>query len=59
MHQALSADDVPAVRFGDALMTEANAENRNLLTEVQDDFLADTCFARCAGAWGNADVLWS
>jgi hypothetical protein len=59
MHQALSADDVPAVRFGYALMTEANAENRNLLTEAQNDFLTDTSFAWRAGAWRNADVLWS
>ena len=56
MHQALSADYVSAVRFSNALMTEANAQNGNLLTKEQNDFLADTSFAWRARAWGNADV---
>src|SRR6266480_2537957 len=59
MHEALSADHAAAVRFSDALMTKANAQNGNLLTKTQNDFLTNASFARCAGARGNANVLRS
>jgi hypothetical protein len=31
MHETPRADHTAAVRFGDALMTEANAQDRNVL----------------------------
>jgi hypothetical protein len=59
VHESISSDYAATVGFGDALMTEAYAEKRNLFTEAQDDFLANTSFAWRARAWGNADVVWS
>jgi len=58
MHESGSADHPAAVRFGDALMPETDAQDGNLGPEAQDDFFADARFAWRARAGGNADVLW-
>ena len=57
MHESGSADHLSAVRFGDALMSETDAQDRNLGPESQDDFFADARFARRARSGRNADVL--
>lgn len=57
MHQAGSADHISAVRFGDALMSEANAQDGNFGAEALDDFFADARFARRARPRRNTDML--
>src|SRR4029453_13889167 len=56
MHKIGSTHDFSSVRFGDALMSKADAKNWDLRPKAQDDVLADTRFARCAGSWRDTDT---
>ena len=57
MHEAGSADHLSAIRFGDALMSKANAQDGNFGAEALDDFFADARFARRAWPGRNADLI--
>jgi hypothetical protein len=59
VHEAIRADYISAVHFGNALMTEADAQNRNVAAKAKNNVLADACFARRARARGNTNVPWS
>src|SRR2546429_6927530 len=56
MHETRSRQHFPAVRFRDALVPQTNAEDGNLFAEMDDDFFADTRFARRSWSWGNANM---
>src|ERR1044071_3312996 len=56
MHKRGSAHDFPSVRFGDALMSKANAEDWNLRAKLQDDVFTDSRFVRRAGPRRDTDM---
>src|SRR5437016_1633875 len=55
MHQALRRDDLAAENRADALMAEADAEDRHLRAELANDFVADPSVLRPARARRDAD----
>src|SRR4029077_6371525 len=57
MHQSQSADDFSAIRFGDALMSQANTQNWRASAKLHNHVFADSRLARCARAWRNANTL--
>lgn len=57
MHQAPGADDIAAEDMADALMAQADAEDRRALAKGLDDVATDACLLRRAGAGGHADVV--
>src|SRR6266498_71872 len=57
MHEARSTDHLSAIRFGDALMSETDAQDGNLRSEAPDDFFTDARFPRRAGPRRNTNVL--
>ena len=57
VHEPASADDVAAEDVADALVAEANAEQRGGGAETSDDFVADAGFVRRARTGGDADAL--
>ena len=59
VHEMWSADDLPAKGFADGLMSEADAEYRNLPREMADQVDADTRFMRRAGPGRNDDAFRS
>src|ERR1043166_8102117 len=56
MHETRSTNDLAAVRFRDALMTQTHTQDWNFAAETENNVLADTCFARRARPRRNADV---
>ena len=59
MHQSVGPDNLPAVDVTDALVAEADAENREALAKGPDDIITDPCLARGAGPGGDDDPLRS
>jgi len=57
MHKAGSTRDFSAIRFGDALMSKTNAQDRNLRAKAEDDVFADPRFTRRAGPRRDADMF--
>src|SRR4029453_10975203 len=57
VHQPRSAHDFTAIRFGDALMSQANTQNWDPCAKRQNDVFTDPRLARCARAWRNANML--
>jgi len=56
MHQAWSADDITAIHLTDALVAEADAQNRGRRAKVLDHSAGDTSFVWRAGAWRYANA---
>src|SRR5215475_8150059 len=50
MHKNGSACDFSPIRFGDALMSKTNAEDRNFRAKAENKVFADSCFTRRARA---------
>ena len=57
MHQAVRADHVAAEDVADALVPEADAEQRRVRAEAPDDVIGNARLRRRAGAGRNADAL--
>src|SRR5207248_1347444 len=59
MHQFWGAHDFAAENFADALVTEANAKQRNVWPEFTDDVATDSRVARPARSRRDADAFWN
>ena len=57
MHQAIGANDLPAVDLTDTLVTQAYAENWYPRTEVRDNLATDACFIGCAWSRRNHNAF--
>jgi hypothetical protein len=57
MHEPACADDISPEDMADALMTEADAQDRNALTKGADHVTTDACFLWRALARGDTDVI--
>src|SRR4029453_12578018 len=57
VHQPRSTNDFSAIRFGDALMSQANTQNWSPCSKRQNDVFTDPRLARCTRTWRNADTL--
>ena len=58
VEQTLCANNLSSKNFGDALMTETNAEQRHARGEPLDHFFTHSRFSRPSRTWRNADVRW-
>ena len=59
MHKAAGTDDLAAINLSDALVSEADAENRDSAAEVHNRIAADPCFGRSARAGRDANLFRS
>jgi hypothetical protein len=57
VHKTGSTYGFSSVRFGDALMPEANTKDRNFRAKAEDKVFAYPRFARRAGSWGDTNML--
>jgi hypothetical protein len=57
MHEPASAHDISAKNMADALMAEANTQDRNALTKGANHVTADASFLWRAWAWGDTNVI--
>jgi hypothetical protein len=57
MHEPASAHDISAKNMADALMAEANTQDRNALTKGANHVTADASFLWRARAWGDTNVI--
>ena len=55
MHQFRRPHNLAAEDFANALVTETNAEQRNLGAKFANDITTDSCGVRPAGSGGNAN----
>ena len=56
MHESWRADDIATIHLADALVSEADAQNRGCRSKVFDHGAGDTGFVRRAGARRNTDA---
>lgn len=57
MHEPIRSHDIAAENLANALMPQANAEERQFARKLADDFATDTGIVRCARTGRNADAL--
>ncbi len=59
VHETVRADDIAAVHLSDALVSEADAKDRDFAAEMPDRFAADSRFRRRAWTRRNHDAFRS
>src|ERR1700722_19599957 len=57
MHQTIGSNHLSPVHLTDALMSEADPQDRNTWSKMADKLVADSSFIRRSGSWRNADFL--
>ncbi len=58
VHEPTCSHHIPAEYMADALVPQADAQQRRGLAKASDHFIADARFFRCAGTWRDANVIW-